>query len=70
MEQPHFIIIGVADRGHTLALGWAGAVELDVDAQRFTGMGDFDHAGDAIVADIAAHVVGRFGEREVDMRFQ
>ena len=70
MEETHFIVVGIADGGHTLALGWAGAVEFNVDAQRFTSIGQLDHAGDAIIAHIAAYIVGGVGNGKVDVRFQ
>ena len=67
VEQAHLVVVGVADRGHALALGRAGTVELDVEAQAFARVGDLHRPGDAVVVDVAAHEVGRLGDDEVDV---
>ena len=70
VQQAHLVVVCIADGGHALALGRTGAVEFEIDAKRFAGMGQLGYAGDAVVADIAAHVVGGVGEGEVDVRLQ
>ena len=60
------VVVGVPNGGHALALGGAGAVEFDVEAETLGGVGELHGCGDAHVLHIASDEVGRAVDHEVD----
>ena len=71
VDKPQFVVVGVAHRRHDVSLRRPCAVDLDIEAEAFGGVTDFDGAGDAhVVGGVDAHVVRRLGEDHIHLRLK
>src|SRR5205807_6226063 len=67
VDQAEFVIIGVTDGGHTVAVGRSGRMNLHVQSEALRRMGDLHQASDpAVVVRVGANEIGPVSDDVVD----
>ena len=62
VDQTQLVIVGVANRGHAMTVGWPGRMDLHVQSEALSRVRDLHQPGDAaVVIRIRAHEIGAIG---------